>query len=291
MNKVEKHRKLLFILEIFSFSWPINPTPGIILYTTVAVLWCASFIYWMFNFFFLWKSTIVNLIVQINVSVTFFAGITEWITGFKYNQRIAIIFRQLAHVDRELQLKHSPNKQVLVSIFVWSFLILCAVSNIISNLNYLTIVNNVHIAFYTGYFIPICAIYSIFTLYTNLVETIRIRFQFILESIQKLKQEFNDIKRNRQLIILQSAHSDICHIIHTINSTFGISIFAVMATVFIQNLTAIYMITFNIKCLGMELLVGDYRNVVQMMYACPNLIITGYITYICEKTITTVRLF
>lgn len=281
-----KHSKFFIVFNIFSWSLPIyKNTYGVIIASIIAILWIAGYIFWTFTNFFMWESGIVNLISQINVLSLFLAGLALWISGYKHNNRISLIWKHLSHIDRELRLQHSQtNTKVYIfgSVIFWMTLTTCSLINLVNTATTHANKSMFQYGFYVTYFTPGCALYSLFILFVNIAEVVRRRFKCIVEDINKIKGEINDVKLKRQLILLQIAHLEVCNVVHIINTTFGISVLAVIGVTFIQLLTSLYMFAFSLKCLGIQFLFQD--GIIHILFLIPSTSIIGYISYICEIT-------
>lgn len=280
MTSLNNHQKVLLFFAFFSFSWPFsNKTLGLTLTITFAILWIAGYFFWITNYFFVFPSPIVNLLSQFNVLVMFLVGLALWASGYRNNNRINIIWKRLRRVDRILRCPATNyNLQMCASVFIWFSFILNAFLSVLAHAD----TSGIHFIFNISYFISLCASYSVFAGYVNIVKTIRTRFQIIFEKIEALKGEFNEVKRKNQLVLLQCAHLDMYHIIDIINSTFGVSIFAIISASFMQTLSAMYMFSFSVKCLGIKILFGS--AIFKLLSIVPNVIIIVYIAIICEIT-------
>lgn len=286
MTLSKNEKMILRLYDVFSFSWPIqNKKFGFILRILCVLSWISAYATLIFINFFMWTSPIVNVITYINTYVFFLSGLALWITGYKYNNRLTLIFHKIANVDRELQMENiNNNMSILHSILMWMLLILCAILSLFSNSITHVENNAIDYVFYVAQFISVCAGHSVFSVYVNIVKAIRIRYQFILENVIKLKHEFNAVKRRRQLIFLQSAHLNVGQIVQTINTYFGIPIMVIITAEFMQFLSAVYMISFGFKCIDLHVLFAEYKRNFQCLFILPSVVIIGYIAYICDIT-------
>lgn len=289
MTVPQKHQKYLRLFAAFAFTWPMqNKMCSIILTIFGVFIWISGYIIISLFNFFMWTSSLVTAITQINIYVFVITGLTLWITGYKYNNRLALIFQQFAKVDRELQMKNlNQNNFHITTTVIWAILMLSSILSLYANGRAHGINSGLDHIFFGGQFICLFASHSLFTVYINIVEAVRLRYQFMVEQVIKLKCEFNAVKRKRQLICLQSAHLDVSHIVQTTNTTFGISILAIITMEFMQLLSALYMFAFGSKCIDIEM-IFEKSTYLQCLFLLPSVIIIGYIAYICEITINTV---
>lgn len=287
MFESKKHHVFLIFLTALSFTWRIdNKLLSIIVTIVVATLWICIYIYWTLTSFFIWPSSILNLISQINIFVFFITGLTLWITGYKYNNRIYEIKRHLKHVDRELKMKSKFQLQIVQYGFIWLSFICCSFVSLISNWRTQGILKFEHYGLFFTYFIPVCAYYSLFIVFVSVVEAVRLRLLYIINQIDKLNRECNYLQRNSKLVSLKCAHLKLCHVVNLINEKFGVSIFVVVAALTVQLLTSIYIFAFSLKCLGFEAI---YKHgVIELLIMFPKVFILGYISRICEITTNTV---
>lgn len=272
--------KCLLLSPICTHRYPKTRKISLILSLLVAISYIIAYLQLIFAQFFLWKSSFVNSITHFNLCIACACTTTLLTTACIHHDRFEQIMEKLADIDAEINWKSykNTNRHMFIYFVVWSINTIYMLFEVIANVFFESISNELPASFYCAYNMAIIMAGGFTVIYVTLLQVVQERFEYIAKNLKQLPETNDVFIIERNLRRLGALHLRVCDVINIINDCFSVSVFAVIAMFFIHLLTNLYMVGVIQNCVQHT----DFATgllVISLCHCCPDMLVFGILCY------------